>query len=270
MDKILLFIPMYNCEKQITRVLNQIDSKNAKYFSEILIVNNRSLDDSEKVAIGYFENKNIEMPVTIVRNSENYGLGGSHKVAFDYAINNNFDYVVVLHGDDQGNLKDIISILNNPEYKKYDCILGSRFMKASKLNGYSKFRTFGNKIFNIIFSITLNKKITDLGSGLNLYSVKMLKNKFYFKYPDKLTFNCYMLLSSNCYKHKIIFFPITWREDDQVSNVKMVSQAFSTLALIIKYFFRRKKYLEEDFREKKYKEYTFEVVYESSGKNEKK
>ena len=27
MDKILLFIPMYNCEKQITRVLGQLDKE---------------------------------------------------------------------------------------------------------------------------------------------------------------------------------------------------------------------------------------------------
>lgn len=269
MDKILLFIPMYNCEKQIIRVLDQINAENAKYFSEILIANNRSIDGGEAVAIDYLKNRNIEIRTKIVRNSKNYGLGGSHKVAFEYAIKNAFDYVIVLHGDDQGRLNDIVKVLENREYKKYDCMLGSRFMEDSKLEGYSKFRTFGNKIFNVIFSIFLNKRITDLGSGLNLYSVEMLKDKFYFKYPDNLTFNCYMLLATNFYKQNIKFFPISWREDDQVSNVKMVRQAFSTLSLIIKYFIKKGDYLIKDFRNVKYKEYAFEIVYESSDLNEK-
>ena len=270
MDKVLLFIPMYNCEKQIIRVLEQLNSKNVKYFNEILVVNNRSTDNSEEAAKEYFKHKKIKIKTTIVRNSKNYGLGGSHKVAFNYAIENNFDYIVVLHGDDQGNINDIVEILNTKKYKSYDRMLGSRFMKGSKLDGYSKFRTFGNRVFNIIFSLGLNKKITDLGSGLNLYSVNMLKNKFYYKYPDRLTFNCYMLLAANCYKHNIKFFPITWREDDQISNVKMFSQALSTLNLITKYILKRKKYLITDFRDIKYKDYTFDIVYESSGSNGKK
>ena len=53
MDKVLLFIPMYNCEKQIIRVLEQLNSKNVKYFNEILVVNNRSTDNSEEAAKEY-------------------------------------------------------------------------------------------------------------------------------------------------------------------------------------------------------------------------
>ena len=44
-DKILLFIPMYNCEKQIIRVLNQLRSEVSEYITEVIIVNNRSTDD---------------------------------------------------------------------------------------------------------------------------------------------------------------------------------------------------------------------------------
>ena len=37
MKKILLFIPMYNCKDQITRVLNQIDDEVQKYITEVRI-----------------------------------------------------------------------------------------------------------------------------------------------------------------------------------------------------------------------------------------
>lgn len=269
MKKILLFIPMYNCEKQIVRVLDQINQKNEKYLSEIIVVNNRSTDNSEKVVKEYFKNRKFKIPASVIRNDDNYNLGGSHKVAFNYAVENNFDYVIVLHGDDQGDFNDIVELLKSKEYLNYDCMLGSRFMKGSKLGGYSKFRTFGNKIYNIIFSVFLNKRISDLGSGLNMYNVNILKTNFYHKYPDRLTFNCYMLLAASYYKHNIKFFPISWREDDQVSNVKMFSQAMNTLELVFKFFISKEKYLNKEHRTKIFEKYTYKIVNKGSEKNEK-
>lgn len=109
-DKILLFIPGYNCEKQIIRVLGQLDQETVKYFSEIIMVNNRSTDQTEEVVKGFIE-KHPYIPLKLLRNNDNYGLGGSHKVAFSYAKEHGFDYVVVLHGDDQGTLADILPAL---------------------------------------------------------------------------------------------------------------------------------------------------------------
>lgn len=265
MDKIMVFIPMYNCQNQITRVLKQFDEEVLTYVHEIVMVNNRSTDNTEQVVVDFLKENDINTKVTVVRNNENYGLGGSHKVAFNYAIKNKYNYLIVLHGDDQGNIHDIMPVLKSEEYKKFDCMLGSRFMKGSTLGGYSKFRTFGNRVYNIFFSIFLNKKILDLGAGLNLYNVDMLKDKFYHKFPDKLTFNCYMLLAANYYKHKIKFFPISWREDDQVSNVKMVSQAWSTFKLVLAYTFKKGKYIKSELRDKVIDNYDCEVVYSSKG-----
>lgn len=263
MDKILLFIPGYNCEKQITRVLAQIDETVLKYVNEIIMVNNISTDKTEEKVLE-FADEHPNIPLKLLRNNENYGLGGSHKTAFKYAIENNFDYVIVLHGDDQGNIHDLIPILEKGTHKKYDCCLGARFKKGSKLQGYSKFRTFGNIVYNILFSVVVRKKVYDLGSGLNIYKTSILKNEFYIKFPDKLTFNCYMILASNYYKHNIIFFPISWREDDQISNVKMVSQAMNTLKLLMQYFINKDKFIKAEHRTDIKKEYTAKVVAKSS------
>lgn len=263
MEKILLFIPMYNCEKQIVRVLEQINDENEKYLSEIIIINNRSTDNGEKIVEKFLKKRKFNIKVKLLRNNENYNLGGSHKVAFNYAIENNFDYIIVLHGDDQGDFNDIVPILKSKDYLKHDCMLGSRFMKDSRLDGYSKFRTFGNRIYNFVFSVFLFKNIKDLGAGLNMYSVNILKDKFYYKYPDRLTFNCYMLLAHKQYKHDIKFFPISWREDDQVSNVKMFSQAMTTLKLVLSYFFKKNRYLISEHRAIIVDEYDAKLVCEN-------
>lgn len=260
MDKILLFIPMYNCEKQIVRVLGQLNEDILKYINQVIVVNNRSTDNGENTAIEYCkEHSNI--PVKVLRNDENYGLGGSHKVAFQYAINNGFDYVIVLHGDDQGDISNILPYLKSREYEKYDCFLGARFMKGSKLQGYSKFRTFGNRVYNALFSIGCGYKVYDLGSGLNMYRVDILKDKFYLKYKDNLVFNYCMVMGQAFYKYKVKFFPIIWREDDQVSNVKMVNQAMIVLKLLGSFILNKKKFVVSEHRDKVIEKYSAQIIY---------
>lgn len=234
MDKILLFIPAYNCEKQVVRVLGQMDEKVLKYISEIIVINNISTDNTQEAVLDFIE-KNKDIPVKLLRNKENYGLGGSHKVAFKYAIDNGFDYVCVLHGDDQGDIHDFLPVFRRKIHRAHDCVLGARFMIGSKLKGYSLFRTFGNIVYDFLFAAVVRKRIFDLGSGLNVYKTSMLKSEFYKKFPDNLMFNYCMIIASDYYEHDIRFFPISWREDDQVSNVKMGKQAVKVLSMLKDY-----------------------------------
>ena len=233
--RILLFIPAYNCEKQITRVLDQLRPAVMAFISKVIVINNRSTDNTEVVVDDYIK-QHPELPVTLLRNNENYGLGGSHKVAFSYACENGYDYVIVLHGDDQGRIDDFLEVLAKGLYKNYDCVLGARFMRGSRLEGYSSFRTFGNIVYDFLFAFVTRRRIYDLGSGLNMYSTKMLTSKFYEKFPDNLMFNYCMVMASEYYNHRIRFYPISWREIDQVSNVKMADQAVKVLKMLKDYY----------------------------------
>ena len=257
-DRILLFIPAYNCEKQIIRVLGQLDREVLRYIGHVLVVNNRSTDQTEEVVKSFME-RHSDIPLTLLRNKENYGLGGSHKVAFQYAIDRGYDYVIVLHGDDQGMLTDFMPVLSHHTYRKHDAVLGARFMRESRLKGYSRFRTFGNIVYDFLFAFIVRKKIYDLGSGLNMYRVESLKSEYYMKFPDNLMFNYCMILASEFYAQDICFFPISWREDDQVSNVKMMNQAVTVLKMLFAYY-RNPAVILEDYREKKIESYGAEVI----------
>ncbi len=234
-EKILLFIPAYNCEKQIVRVLEQLGPAEMAFISKVIVVNNQSTDNTEQAVLD-FMHAHANLPITLLRNRENYGLGGSHKVAFGYAIEHGYDYVIVLHGDDQGSISDFIPVLAKGYYRKHDCILGARFMRGSKLEGYSAIRTIGNIVYNFLFAFVVRKRIYDLGSGLNMYSTKMLKPAFYDRFPDNLMFNYLMILASQYYGHDIKFYPISWREDDQISNVRMANQALKVLEMLKDYY----------------------------------
>ena len=257
-ERILLFIPAYNCEKQIVRVLESLKGEPEEYFERIIVVNNRSTDKTEEAALEFKKN-NPGLDVRVLRNRENYGLGGSHKVAFNYAVENGFDYVVVLHGDDQGNIRDFVPMLKRRLYRKYDCVLGARFMRGSKLVGYSMVRTVGNIIYDFLFAWVTGRRVFDLGSGLNMYSTKMLKNRFYQKFPDNLTFNYCMVMALDYYNQYERYYPISWSETDQVSNVKLGSQGVKVLKMLWDYYADRER-INGEYRDKVIEQYEADEV----------
>lgn len=259
--KILVFIPTYRCAPQISRVLSQFNTEIQLHIDTVIIIDNKSPDNTINVAIDTGKEIFTNCKFIVWENNDNYGLGGSHKAAFNYGIKNNYDYLIVLHGDDQANINDILPYLTRIKQNPIDCLLGARFMKDSQLENYSWFRTFGNRVYNILFSLVTFKNIYDLGSGLNLYRLDTLKSNYFDKFPDDLTFNYIMLLASYSYKQKVKFFPITWREEDQVSNVKLFRQAFKVLELLARYALSRKKFIRSEMRVVQHKNYNGEIIY---------
>ena len=74
-------------------------------------------------------------------------------------------------------------------------------------------------------------------------------------------FNYCMILGSSYYQHHDQFFPIIWREDDQVSNVKMVNQAITVLKILGSYIVNKKKFVDGEHRDKIVKDYTAQRIY---------
>ena len=263
MEKIVVFVPAYQCEKQIARVLKQFsDPAIAQRFDSIVVVDNQSQDATVATAIATAKSLHLGK-VAVVRNQDNVGLGGSHKAAFLYAIENGYSHVVVLHGDDQGDIRDLIPVLDNASHGRYDACLGARFMPKARLMGYSRFRVIGNVVFNALFTLAAGRRLYDLGSGLNMYSVSALASRYWMRFPDNLMFNYCMILAHALRRDSVHFFPISWREDDQVSNVKLLSQARRTLGILWRYVVAKRHFLQYEFRSVPRAQYLFDVVEEN-------
>jgi len=259
-DRILVFIPAYRCAPQIVRVLDQFrDPSVHGRVEEILVLDNRSPDDTAEVAIERARSLAIGK-ISVARNVDNFGLGGSHKSAFTYAIAGGFTHVLVLHGDDQGDIRDVLPVLEARDHDQYDACLGARFHPRARIEGYSAVRVAGNHVFNWLFSIGAGRRLYDLGSGLNLYRTAALESRYWHQFPDNLMFNYCMILAHVERRDRISFFPISWREDDQLSNVKLVSQATRTLGILGSFVLHRKAFLQREFREVARSSYEFEIL----------
>lgn len=258
-DRILVFIPCYNCERQIARVLEQFRGLPSANFDEILVLDNRSTDETVNVAldagsaVGAFR-------FTVARNRENYNLGGSHKAVFAYAESRHFSHVIVLHGDDQGRIADVLPLLASGAHREHDACLGARFMPGARIEGYSTIRRVGNRVFNLIFSLALRRRVADLGSGLNVFGRSVFPSEFTMHLPDDLYFNPYLLVAMADRGMRISFFPISWRENDQVSNVHMASQALKTLGAAREYVTNRHALRTREHRSVLRAEYAFDLL----------
>ena len=232
-QKTLIFIPCYNCASQVDRVLQGLGPVVAKNsMLRLLLVDNQSQDATVEVARLAAERLGLKDRIWIVRNTENYGLGGSHKVAFSFAAENNYTYLGVFHGDGQALSADLENILNDREIYPRQTLLGSRFSKGSVLKGYSIVRVLGNRVLGLLYSIALRKKIDDLGSGLNLFYLADFSLDKVLRFSNDFVFNmdltCYMAQK----KIPIQFRPQTWIHEDQLSNARLFNVGLRTLEVL--------------------------------------
>ena len=231
--KILVAVPMFNCEKQIIPTLDTI-LLFQHGISEVWIIDNRSTDQSIQIVEEYLKSvKSFQIPMKLFQNKENYGLGGTHKITFEMANENFFSHVLIFHGDHQAQGSDLAAFIEIAQTKPNSIILGSRFMRNSSRIGYSKSRTIANFIFNFLLTVRERKIVKDLGSGLNIFPIEAIETINLTLLPNDLTFNIALLRQLIHSNIEIIWRPIKWTEEDQISNVKIISQTLATLKLII-------------------------------------
>ena len=116
-----------------------------------------------------------------------------------------------------------------------------------------------------LFSLFSKKKINDLGSGLYLIKVSVFNDNKYLNFPDNLTFNYFLTLYMSKMNFNLVYFPISWREEDQVSNVKILKQTLELLKILYLFAFNYKKL----FNRKNEREYFSYKEIELWGKNQK-
>nr|ABH02987.1 SpaD [Spirochaeta aurantia] len=211
-----MFIPVYNCSVQLRRVLQSLADGPAARFLAILVIDNLSQDSSASVALEF----RARIPhLRVLQNVRNINLGGSHKVAFLEAERLGATHLAVLHGDDQAVVSELNGFLDYAaDHPDCEAVLGSRFMKGSRLHGYDLKRVVGNRILNVFFTLFVGRPCRDLGSGLNLFRLSAFADHAYLRFEDAITFNVEILLALLHRSKHLKFLPITWRETDQRSN----------------------------------------------------
>ncbi|MCK4565633.1 MAG: glycosyltransferase family 2 protein, partial [Verrucomicrobia bacterium] len=187
MNKVLIFIVAYNAEHHIEQVIQRIPSKIFDVYDyEILIIDDSSKDNTFDVA-RRFQEQNKALNIKVLFNPVNQGYGGNQKLGYQYAVNNGFDAVVLLHGDGQYAPELIEDIFSPILRGEADAVFGSRMMTkgAARKGGMPLYKFIGNKILTFLENRLLGANLSEFHSGYRAYSVEALRRiPFQHNSPD--------------------------------------------------------------------------------------
>lgn len=207
--KILIFIISYQASYRLKKVFNLIEFKKLRnYKVKILISDDNSSDDTLKIAKEiYKKNKSL---VILKDNKKRLNYGGNIKSCLNYAIKNNFDYAIMVHGDGQYHPKYILPIIKKLEKNNCAAVCGSRMVnKKNALKGNMPFYKFvGNIFLTKLFNVIYLTNFTDCHTGYWIYNFKYIKKNILSNLTNTFNFDNQMRINLIKNRQKIKEIPI--------------------------------------------------------------
>lgn len=230
MSKTLIFTATYNEKENIKKLIENLNSLNLSI--DILVIDDNSPDETWEILQNLEKDmKNLKL---IIRNKKS-GLDTAHKLAFDYAKNNNYEKFISLDADlshDPAEIPKMINILDKSSF-----VIGSRYVEGGKCE-MKKSRlilsNLGNKFIKSVLKINCNEFTTSY-RGFNLFklndfNLNMIKSKGYSFFMETI----YRLSKHGV---KIIEIPIHFRDRKHGYSKIPGIEIFRTLKnLFILYF----------------------------------
>ncbi len=177
--KILIFTATYNEKDNIEHLIHSINDYNSE--ADIFIIDDKSPDYTYvKIQDLQKEYKNIFLKI---RESKS-GLDTAHKEAYEFALSNDYDYLITMDADLSHDPKEINNFV---EYlSEFPFVIGSRYVQGGRCLMSGKrllMSKFGNKLIRNVLGINSNEFTTSY-RGFNLLKLKnfhlnQVKNKGY-------------------------------------------------------------------------------------------
>ncbi len=173
-NKLSIVIPAKNESRSLGDLIKKL--KKCYPQAEIIIVNDGSTDDTEKII--------QENGVKLVSKPYSMGNGAAIKSGARVATGN---ILVTMDADGQHDPNDIVRLLDKLD-EGYEMVVGARSYESQA----GKRRWLGNQLYNYLASIIVGKKIEDLTSGFRAVNTKKFKSYLHllpngFSYPTTIT-----------------------------------------------------------------------------------
>ncbi len=167
-SRILCVLPAYNEAGKIGRVVTKIID--VGLVDKIIVADDCSTDKTNQEA--------VEAGAEVIRHETNLGVGAGIRSGIYYALENSYDIVVIMSGDDQHEPKELPVVLAPLLEKKADFVQGSRRMKGGRTVNGPLFREVTTRLFSLVFTLLTTKRITDGTNGFRAFYLSILKDKY--------------------------------------------------------------------------------------------
>mgnify|MGYP001410435325 CR=1 FL=1 len=230
--RILVFTACYNEKENIKKLILKIRENLPE--GEILIIDDNSPDQTKEV-INDLKDK-ISKLYLIVREKK-LGLDTAHKFAYEYAIKNNYDYLITMDADLSHDPKELMNFVRNLDENPF--VIGSRYILGGKCEMKGT-RLMISKIGNLVIKIFSKINSNEFTTSFRGFNIKKLKN-FHLNDVKETGYSFFMgtlfeLEKKNFYIKEI---PITFADREQgISKIPRL-EIFRTIKNLINYVLKK-------------------------------
>jgi len=169
-------IPTYNEKDNIEMLLTRFQNLKSHLDTlanvQLVFVDDNSPDATSQEILRLKETHRYYFDIEVLKREGKLCLGSAYIHGFKYAIENNSDYIVQMDADLSHEPEVIPSMINN--LSNYDCVIGSRYLKGSKLPSWNLVRKIISRFGNYYAQFFLGFQIHDYTGGFNAYRKSVL------------------------------------------------------------------------------------------------
>lgn len=168
MSDILVFTATYNEKENINNLVNEIF--NSSNEIDMLVIDDNSPDGTwkELETISKENNKFF-----LIKRDKKLGLNTAHQMAYEYAVNKNYNKLITMDADFSHDPKEIPKIIEL--LKTHDFVIGSRYLNGGK-NTQPLLRFLISFIGNKLIKYLLNINISEFTTSYRGFNLKKLNN----------------------------------------------------------------------------------------------
>jgi glycosyltransferase involved in cell wall biosynthesis len=238
-SKIAILVVAYNAEDTLHKVLDRIPQDFVNKIAVVLVCDDASTDSTHDQAIKYQQNSNL--PLNIVRHSQNRGYGGNQKFGYRWSIDNGMDVVVLLHGDGQYAPEEIPRMVAPILADNADVVLGSRMMQRSKAikGGMPLYKFIGNIFLTTTQNLLTGVRLSEWHTGYRAYRVSSLRDVSFENNSNYFDFDTQIILQMIGSRQRITEIQIPTFYGDEISRVNTIKYGLQILGHTIRYALKR-------------------------------
>ena len=166
--KVLIFTATYNEAENIDSLINLIKLNTDE--SDILIIDDNSPDGTSDIIK---KKQLLDKKIFLITRKGKLGLDTAHKEAYEFAIKNQYDYLITMDADNSHDPIEIKNILLNLE--NYPFVIGSRYIKGGKCLMRGR-RLIMSKYGNLLMKFLLRIDCNEYTTSFRGFNIKKLKN----------------------------------------------------------------------------------------------
>lgn len=238
-SKIAILVVAYNAEDTLHKVLDRIPQDFVDKIAVVLVCDDASTDSTHDQAIKYQQNSNL--PLNIVRHSQNRGYGGNQKFGYRWSIDNGMDVVVLLHGDGQYAPEEIPRMVAPILADNTDVVFGSRMMQRSKAikGGMPLYKFIGNIFLTTTQNLLTGVRLSEWHTGYRAYRVSSLRDVSFENNSNYFDFDTQIILQMIGSRQRITEIQIPTFYGDEISRVNTIKYGLQILGHTVRYALKR-------------------------------